>query len=420
MILMDFIVFTGTLHPLLSLHWEDNIASLWYDSRQHNDKTTGTYLRIEIVVGMIQTMNEQDFPELSRRQEEILSLIVRSYTDSPEPVSSKHLVEAYELNFSSATVRNEMARLEELGYIHAPHTSAGRIPTALGYRYIVRNLMDRNALTTSDQHYIESKFSQLPDALEQWMRQAATVLARTVNTASLVTPPVTQTRKFKHVEIISIQGRLALMVLVLQGGAVHQRMLTLAEPLSQPSLSETAEHINTICYDLTANQIRVKSHFLSELEREVTEIAAELIDRTQSSSVRAVYRDGLSEIINMFPDSSGAQQAVRVFEERAFLDVILSEILNPLLDAQEVQVVIAGDGRAEMSHLSLVLSQYGIPGQLRGTLGILGPMNINYGRAISTVRKVSDLMTGMLVELYDTDSPTGEIWDSGADTPKPQ
>ena len=347
--------------------------------------------------------HEESLPKLTNRQEEILSLIVQSYTDAPEPVSSKHLVDSYNLSISSATVRNEMAQLEEMGYIIAPHTSAGRIPTALGYRYVVRELVTDNALTPADQNYIENKFNQLPVVLDQWMRQAATVLARTAHTASLVTPPVAETRKFKHVELISIQGRLALMVLVLQGGAVHQRMLTLAEPVTQGVLSETADHINSLCFDLNVNQIRMKSRQFTELEREVCEIAADLIDRSSSNPVRLVYREGLSEIINAFPDSEGAQQAVRVFEERAFLDLILTEILHPLLE-EDVQVVIAGNGHEEMNQLSLVLSRYGMPGQLRGTLGILGPMNLNYGRAISAVRKVSSLMTDMLVALYDDET----------------
>jgi len=341
------------------------------------------------------------FPKLTRRQEELLSLIVRTYTERPDPVSSKHLVETYDLDVSSATVRNEMAQLEEMGYITAPHTSAGRIPTALGYRYIVKELLDSSALTTSEQNYIENKFNQLPAILDQWMRQAATVLARTAHTASLVTPPVAETNRFKHLELIAIQGRLALMVLVLQGGVVHQRMLSLAEPVTQTILSETTERINALCLDMNANQIRMKSRQFTELEREISEIAADLIDKSDSRVTRVIYRDGLSEIINAFPETEGAQQAVRVFEERAFLDMILSEILHPVLAERDIQVIIAGDGHEEMRHLSMVFSRYGVPGQLNGMLGVLGPMNLNYGKAISTVRHVSSLMTDMLIDLYD-------------------
>ncbi len=353
-------------------------------------------------------MSEQEtsLPELTKRQEELLSLIVQAYNEKPEPVSSKLLVDNYDLTISSATVRNEMAKLEEMGYIIAPHTSAGRIPTALGYRYIVRDLLDSNTLAPSEHHYIERKFNALPTVLEQWMRQAATVLSRTAHTASLVTPPIATTSKFKHLELISIQGRLALMVLVLEGGAVHQRMLTLADPVTQAVLSETADYVNGVCKDLSANQIHMKTRTFTELEREVAEIAAELIEKSSNNQVRLVYRDGLSEVIKEFPDTKGAEQAVRVYEERALLDMILSEILQPLMvnGEQDVQVVIAGNGHEEVNQLSLVLSRYGVPGQIRGTLGVLGPMNLNYGRAISAVRKVSGMMTDMLIDLYDEEN----------------
>lgn len=343
---------------------------------------------------------EVQLPELTRRQEEILELVVRTYTQKPEPVGSKFLVEIYGLSYSSATVRNEMAALEELGYLLAPHTSAGRVPTERGYRYFVRRLIGDTDLSVAEQQHIAQKFRDLPVAMEQWMRLAATVLARTANTASLVTPPIAETSRFKHLELISIQGRLVLLVLVLQGGSVHQRMLNLVEPVPQRSLSETAERINALCLDLTANELRLKGLHLSMLDREVVELAADLMEKADSNQGRIVYRDGLSEVINMFHDNEGAQQAVRVLEERAFLNMILSDILSPLIDG--VQVVIAGEGRFdEVNHLSLVLSRYGIPGRASGAIGVLGPTHINYGRAISSVRYLSTLMTNMIVDLYD-------------------
>jgi heat-inducible transcriptional repressor len=347
--------------------------------------------------------DESNLPELTRRQEEILSLIVRAYTQSPEPVSSKHLVETFNLNFSTATIRNEMAVLEELGYIAAPHTSAGRVPTETGYRYFVKRLINVSDLTAADQTRITEKLQSLPLATEQWMNLAATVLARTAQTAALVTPPIADTSKFKHLEMISIQGRLVLMVLVLQGGAVHQQMLTLADPVSQETLTEAVGRINGLCVDMRANEVRMKGVQLQLFEREVMELVADLMDKADTNQVRLVYRDGLSEVISAFQNNEGAQQMVRVFEERAFLNLILSELLTPLMNT--VQVVIAGNGRwEELSHLSLVLSRYGIPGQVSGTLGVLGPTHINYGRAISTVRYVSGLMTDMLVNLYDAGS----------------
>jgi len=296
-----------------------------------------------------------------------------------------------------------MSRLEELGYITAPHTSAGRIPTAHGYRYFVKQLLRTSQLAKIEKDYITDKFDKLPVAIEQWLRQAATILARTANTASLITHPMTEHNHFKHVELISIQGRLALMVLVLNSGSVYQRMLNLAEPMPQAELSDVASRINTICADLTANQVKLKNVNLSLFEREITDLIAELIGRANTNPARAIYQDGLSEIIDTFPDSEGTQQAIRVFEKRAFLDMLLTEILSPLLTEDDVRVVIAGDERwHEVNQLGMVFGRYGVPGQISGTLGVLGPTHINYGRAISTVRYVSSIMTERFVELYGT------------------
>ncbi len=365
-------------------------------------------------------MNSDDahLPELTRRQEEILSLIVRTYTQHPEPVSSKHLVETFGLSYSSATVRNEMSVLEELGYIGAPHTSAGRIPTQQGYRYFVKRLINATDLTVSDQLRISEKLQSTPLATENWMRIVATVLARTAQSAALVTPPAADTPVFKHLELISIQGRLALLVLVLNGGAVHQQMLTLAEPVTQSRLSEVATRINGLCIGLNANEVRIKGVPLQLIEREVIELVADLMDRADSARMMTVYRDGLSEVISAFPNSEGAQQMVRVFEERAYLNVILSEILSPLVNS--VQVVIAGDGRWEqLSHLTMVISRYGVPGQISGAVGVLGPTHINYGRAISAVGYVSSLMTEMLASAYEARESLPDGGDDETSSPSP-
>lgn len=339
-------------------------------------------------------------PELTKRQESILSLIVRTYTQKPEPVSSKFIAENFELSLSSATIRNEMAVLEDLGYISAPHKSAGRVPTENGYRYFVRSIIDESDLPQSEQKHIEERFRALPMATEQWMRFAAKVLARTNQTASLVTPPISDSNRFKHIELISIQGRLVLMVLVLQGGIVQQRMLNLADPVPQQTLSEIATHINALFLDLFAHQIRVKGVQLTLLEREIAELIVDVMEQADSNHIRTIYRDGLSDVIGSFHDGEGAQQAVRVLEERAFLEAILTDFFEPV--PNDVKVIVAGEGRwDELNQLSMVLSRYGVPGRISGAIGILGPTHINYGRAISSVRYISSMMTNMLVQLYE-------------------
>ncbi|MBL8145945.1 MAG: heat-inducible transcription repressor HrcA [Anaerolineae bacterium] len=346
---------------------------------------------------------------LTRRQEDILTRIIRAYSQSPEPVSSKLLVEQEGLSVSSATIRNEMSQLEELGLIAQPHTSAGRIPTEAGYRYFVKHLLGEKGLTSAEESRIAEKLQTQPLATEQWMSQAATILARTVQSAAVVTPPVAETSRFKHLELISIQGRLVLMVLVLHQGSVHQQMLTLADPTPQAGLSEAAARINAIALDLSSNDLRGRSVQLRLLEREIIELAADVMDRADSSHVRLVYREGLSDVIGAFPRSEGAQQIVRVVEERALLNTILAELLSPLIN--EVQVLIAGNGRwDELNQLSLVFSRYGISGQATGAVGVVGPTNMNYHRAVSAVSFVSGLMSSMLSSAFEDtpETPPGE------------
>jgi heat-inducible transcriptional repressor len=343
--------------------------------------------------------DEASFPNLTHRQEEILALIIRAYSQSPEPVSSKYLVDNASLQVSSATIRNEMAALEELGLIAAPHTSAGRVPTESGYRYFVHFLIQSNGLSSAEETQIAEKLHNTPLATEQWMNAAANTLARAAQTAALVTPPAAETSRFKRLELISIQGRLVLMVLVLNQGSVFQQMLTLAEPVPQPRLTDATTTLNSLCVDNHADDIRVRAAHLPTLEHEIAELITDLMERTAAEPVRLVYRDGLSDLISAFQHNQGAQQAIRVVEERGFLSNILSEVLAP--KEREVQVVIAGNGRwEELSHMTMIVSRYGIPGQASGAVGVVGPTNLNYGRAISAVSYISNVMTSLLASAY--------------------
>lgn len=347
---------------------------------------------------------ETRLPDLTDRQEYILSLIVREYIRDPQPVGSKTLVEDFNLGVSSATVRNDMVALENHGLIYAPHTSAGRVPTRLGYRYFVHRLLTGGDLTAAERRRIARDFRRAPTDVEEWMRLAAMVLARTAQTPALITAPRAPEGRFKHLELISTQGRLVLMVLVLQGGNVHQQLLTLTESVSQDILSQTAQTINTQCALMTAEQVRHRLRSQSdELTRDVGELVADAMLQIDQQGPRDVYQFGLSESLPSFSDNE-AQQAVRVLEEQSLLDGILRETLT--IDEPEVRVVVAGEGRWEaLSHLSMVLGRYGTP-QARGALGVLGPTRMRYGRAISTVRYVAGLMSGLFDDVYG-EPPTG-------------
>lgn len=337
-------------------------------------------------------------PTLTARQEVILSLIVREYIQAAQPVGSKTLVEEFDLGVSSATVRNDMGILEEHGLIYAPHTSAGRVPTRLGYRYFVHRLLKTVRLSTQDRRRITQAFEQAPHNVEEWPRIAAMALSQTARTAALVTPPRAVENRFKHLELISTQGRLVLMVLVLQGGTVQQQMLTLAEPVKQDVLSQTAQIINLECAMLTAHDIRAKIRAQSdELLRDIGELVADAMEQSNQQAARDVVRYGLSESLASFSENE-AQQALRVLEEEDVLETILRDLFAA--EEADVQIVVAGEGRWEhVNHLSMVLGRYGTP-QARGALGVLGPTRMRYGRAVSAVRYVANLMSDLLGELH--------------------
>lgn len=335
------------------------------------------------------------FHPLTERQEKILNLVVRNYIESGVPVGSKALVENSDLDVSSATVRNELSALGELGYVAQLHTSAGRIPTELGYRYFVQKLLGEFHLPLRERQMIRHQFHQARLDMSQWMRLAAAILARTSSGASFVTAPHARANRFKHLQLISTQGRLVLMILVMVSGEVKQQMLTLAEPLPQSRLSAAAERLNNLLENADYDDVYNRRSNLDTLEYEVTRLILDIMGRTDQRSISDIYRDGLVNIM----DDAGTRQAVRVLEERTLLANVISQAMVPANNG--VQVVIGGDGRwEELRDCTIILSRYGVPDDFSGTVAVIGPTRMAYGRNVAAVRYVADLMSGFVFEYY--------------------
>ena len=339
--------------------------------------------------------------KLPPRQETILGLVIREYIDSVTPVSSKVLVDKYNLSISTATARNEMVALTEQGYLRQPHTSAGREPTEQGYRYFVQRIVGENELPLAERRTISHQFYQARRDVDEWMRLAASVLAQHAHGASLVTAPRQMKARFKHLELIATQGRLVLLVLVLAGGEVRQQMLTLAEPPSQESLSDAAKQLNALCYGLDSDAVLGQAAHLPTLEQEVARLIAEMIRKAEAFSAGEIFRDGVTTVLAEpeFAASDSARQALRVLEERSYLEEFLAKAMSPNVGG--VQVVIGGENAwEELKECSMVLARYGVAGYSTGALGVLGPQRMAYGRAISTVRYVAGLMSDLMYEVY--------------------
>ncbi len=336
--------------------------------------------------------------ELTERQKTLLLLIIRDYIESAQPVGSKRLAEHYHINISSATIRNEMGALTEMGYLRQPHTSAGRVPTEEGYRYFVSQMMNQAELPESVQATIAHQFHQSRPDIDQWMTLAASILAHQSQGVSVVTAPHADKAKYKHIELISTQGRQVLMVLVLVGGEVSQQILTLAEPVSQERLSQTAARLNKLLAGLAVDAIRALPARSDALDQDILNLIIQDFRRAAERVSGEIYTDGLTNVLAEpeFAESDEARRALRIFGERSTLQDLIARTA-PNSNVGGLQVLIGGEGGwEELRQCSMVIARYGVPGLATGTLGVLGPMRMSYARTIPTVRFVAGLLSDLV------------------------
>jgi heat-inducible transcriptional repressor len=346
-----------------------------------------------------------DIDILTPRRQHILGIVVREYVDAATPVGSKGVSQYPELDVSPATVRNEMAYLEEHGYLTHPHTSAGRVPTEKGYRYFVEQLMGEMHLPGEERRMIEHQFYQAHLNLDEWMSLAATVLARTSRGAALVAPPRVHRCRFKHLELIATHGPLVLLILVLQEGLIKQQLLTLSNALNQEDLSRISRWLNDVFAGLQDDEVRHQLAPLPVFEQEIGTLVASLMEQVDTRD-GPVFRDGLANVLAQPEFGESAQRVAQVFAAGGPLDLMLGDMLSMAPEKDSVQVVIGGEGRRnELADFSLVLSRYGVNGYATGALGVLGPLRMPYARTVSVVRFVSQLLSNLLSDLYGGDLP---------------
>ena len=343
--------------------------------------------------------------ELTDRQKTLLLLIIRDYIDTAQPVGSKRLVEHYHLELSPATIRHEMSALTEMGYLRQPHTSAGRVPSEEGYRYFVSQMMHNAELPESVQHTISHQFHQARADMDEWMTLAASILAHQSQGVSVITAPHAEQARYKHVELISTQGRQVLMVLVMAGGEVSQQILTLAEPVTQERLSQTAARLNGLLAGLAVDAIASLPTRSDALDQDILILITQDIRRAAESNSGEIYTDGLTNVLSEpeFAESDDARRALKIFGEPSTLqDLLTRTTINSHIGG--LQVLIGGEGGwEELRQCSMVIARYGVPGMATGALGVLGPMRMSYARTIPIVRFVAGLLSDLV-----NDTITGE------------
>jgi heat-inducible transcriptional repressor len=292
-----------------------------------------------------------------------------------------------------------MAVLEEQGYIQHPHTSAGRVPTTKGYRYFVERLMGQVELPLNERLMIQHQFHQVEGDQDQWLRLAAAILARALPSAALVIPPTTAQCHLKQVQLVSIHDTVVLLVVVLQEGALKQAILTVGEPVTQDDLTMAANKLNSRFGGLARDGIEAKLEGLTVLERLAGETTARIMRTVDEQVGEEVFHSGLHHILAApeFEDVGLAGPVVEAVEQGTVLSVSLGRVV----EKDTVTVIIGGESVGdEMKLCSLVLSRYGIPGQMLGILGVIGPTRMPYWRALPSVRYMSSIVSGLLQEMY--------------------
>ena len=338
--------------------------------------------------------------ELSERKVKILQAIIRNYLETGEPVGSRTISKYTDLNLSSATIRNEMSDLEEMGYILQPHTSAGRIPSDKGYRLYVDTMMEQK-----DREIEEMKevMVQKEDKMDQLLKQVAKLLAVNTNYASMITTPTIHTNKLKFIQLSRVDVNQLLAVVVVEGNVIKNNIIHTAEELDDETLLKLNILLNTHLNGLALEEINLG--MISSLKQQAgihSEIVADVIDAI-AESIHAeedleVYTSGANNIFR-YPELADQQKAssiINTFEEKQLLTEMVQENLSDDNNTG-IQVYIGEETPIQsMKDCSVVTATYELGEGMRGTIGIIGPKRMDYDKVIGTLKTI----THQLDDLY--------------------
>jgi len=330
---------------------------------------------------------------LGSRQAAILRAIVHEYVTTGEPIGSKHLVERSRLEVSPATVRNEMARLEEMGYLMQPHTSAGRVPTDIGYRFVVDELKLR-PLTQGQQRQLESELgSEEAPSLEDMFRKATDVVSRFTHHAAAVLARRYRPSRLRRVELVPIGSKMTMAVLIADNGRVEQRMIALEQPITEADLDALGEQLNKALSGKDLDDaMSVTVATKADAARAITDGVAAGLEALRESEDQVVI-GGAANLAG--EETFEREQLHRLYDalERQ------TEILQLLAEAMEVRPFTVKIGRelsdSGFNDISVVAANFGGEGT-RGSLGVIGPVRMDYGRVIATANAVARMLEGQL------------------------
>jgi len=344
-------------------------------------------------------VNDKD--QLDGRKVTILKAIIKTYLETGEPVGSRTISKYTDLNLSSATIRNEMSDLEELGYIVQPHTSAGRIPSDKGYRFYVDQIMQEK-----EEEFTEIKDLMLKrvDRVELLLKQMARILAQNTNYAALISAPQYHRNKLKFIQLSKVDDGKLLVVIVVEGNMIKNTMIPISQQLSDEGLLNLNILLNNALNGLTIEEINLD--VISRL-KEQAGIHSEVVDRVLgeiAEAIRAddddlqIYTSGATNIFK-YPELSDGEMASRLIgtlEQKELLQELVDDV-NSSESSSGIQVYIGEEAPVQtMRDCSIVTANYELGEGLRGTIGIIGPKRMDYEKVLNTLRNLMTQLDSIL------------------------
>jgi heat-inducible transcriptional repressor len=335
---------------------------------------------------------------LSERQELVLRRLVEGYLDAGVPVGSKAL--SAEFAWGPSTIRHELANLEELGLLAHPHTSAGRVPTEAGYRYFVDRLLQQ------PQPGPGLSLSLVRRELDEAMRVTTETLSQVTDLLAIVTAPPIETSTIRHIEVLTLQPQVLMVVVITSTGGVSKRLFTFPRPVDTGLSDWAASYMNErlVGLGLGARMLHQRLHdsTLPHTERDFLDALAPVFTELEASAESTLYVEGTAKLftIGRIGDVSELNLLMDMLERR----VALLEVLRTALTApHDVAVRIGTENETPALHsLALVAASYGLPQQSLGTVSVIGPLRMDYGQAIRAVRDAAAQLSTFVADVYDT------------------
>ncbi|MGN1196658.1 MAG: heat-inducible transcriptional repressor HrcA [Acetatifactor sp.] len=340
--------------------------------------------------------------ELDERKKKILQAVIRNYLETGEPVGSRTISKYTDLNLSSATIRNEMADLEEMGYILQPHTSAGRIPSDKGYRFYVDAMMEEKNREVVEMNEL---LVQRQDKMETLLKQVARVLAQNTQYATMISAPQTKRNKLKFIQLSKVDEEQLLAVIVIEGNVIKNNILSVQEELTDETILKLNILLNTNLNGLTIDEINLG--IISRMKQQAGThgaIVGEVIDAV-AEAIRAeedleIYTSGTNNIFRYpeLADQQRASELINTFEEKQLLGELLQETTaGNGAETTGIQVYIGEETPVHsMKDCSVVTATYELGDGMKGTIGIVGPKRMDYDKVVGTLRTIQT----QLDELY--------------------